>query len=144
MGLSVVLLQHHCSCSPLLPTESQHYLYSYTAEKLTVREVMMLYCILEELRLSMANCAKIEKRLFLCCRVCVCVWIHACLCEVLLDQLSCREKVRPRQGAFCLSAAAVSSFIELEFIIQPFFCVMSSRAGGRWRGRERERNREGA
>lgn len=66
------------------------------------------------------------------------------VCErVLLDQLSRREKVRPRQGAFCLSAAAVSSFIELEFIIQPFFCVMSSRAGGRWRGRERERNREG-
>ncbi len=50
------------------------------------------------------------------------------------------KKVRPRQGAFCRGAAAVSLFIELEFIIQPFFCVMSSRAGGRW---ERERNREG-
>lgn len=63
-----------------------------------------------------------------------------CVLEVLLDQLSHKEKVRPRQGAFCQGAAAVSLFIELEFIIQPFFCVMSSRAGGRW---QRERNREG-
>lgn len=81
----------------------------------------------------MDDCAKIENRLLLC----------VCLQDVLLDQLSCSEKVRPRQGAFCLSAAAVSSFIELEFIIQPFFCVMSSRAGGRWRGRERERKERG-
>lgn len=73
--------------------------------------------------------------------VLACAYASGCTCvyeRLLLKQLSCSKKVRPRQGAFCLSAAAVSSFIELEFIIQPFFCVMSSRAGGRWRGRERE------
>lgn len=37
---------------------------------------MMLYSILEELRLSMANCAKIEDRLLLYRCVCVCVWIR--------------------------------------------------------------------
>lgn len=37
-------------------TEPQH---SYTADK-PVREVMMLHCILEELRLLMADCAKIN------------------------------------------------------------------------------------
>lgn len=89
---------------------------------------MMLYSILEELRLSMASCAKIEDRLLLYRCVCVCLCIRVCVCE-RFSHLLCGENVRPRQGALCLSAAAVSSFIELEFIIQPFFCVMSSRAG---------------
>ena len=92
----------------------------------------MLYSILEELRLSIDNCAKIEDGLLLCRRVCR---------GFRQSSFSYREGVRPRQGAFCLSAAAVSSFIELEFIIQPFFCVMSSRAGGR--DGEGEREREG-
>lgn len=94
---------------------------------------MMLYSILEELRLSIDNCAKNRGWT---------VAVSACVSWVSPEQLSSREGVRPRQGAFCLSAAAVSSFIELEFIIQPFFCVMSSRAGGRDGEGERERTRE--
>lgn len=76
----------------------------------------------------MATCAKIENRLLLF----QCVWMHVCL-RGFARPAFLQQKVRPRQGAFCLSAAAVSSFIELEFIIQPFFCVMSSGAGGRER-----------
>lgn len=37
---------------------------------------MMLYCILEELRLSMASFPKIENRLFLCWRVDTCVFVR--------------------------------------------------------------------
>lgn len=84
----------------------------------------------------MANYAKIQNTLLL--RSCACMRVDVCM---FVHQLSRSEKVRLGQGAFCLSAAAVSSFIELEFIIQPFFCVMSSREGGSWRRRERERER---
>lgn len=102
----------------------------------------MLYCILEEKpnRPSVPKKKKkIEKRLLLC-RQRVYMHLDACVFTrgFARAAFGAAKKVRPRQGAFCLSAAAVSSFIELEFIIQPFFCVMSSRAGGRWRGRERE------
>lgn len=65
--------------------------------------------------------------------MCHCLWKIQVASKLLSSQ-----EVSPRQGAFCLSAAAVSSFIELEFIIQPFFCVMSYRAEGRWR-RAKER-----
>lgn len=69
-------------------------LSSYTAEKLTVWDVTMLYSILEELRLSMTNCGKTEDGLLQCRRVC----IRVRLWEVLLDQLSCREKWDPDKG----------------------------------------------
>lgn len=85
----------------------------------------------------MANYAKIQNTLLL--HSCACIRVDLCM---FVHQLSLSEKVRLGQGAFCLSAAAVSSFIELEFIIQPFFCVMSSREGGSWRG-EREKERGG-
>lgn len=43
-----------------------------------------------------------------------------------------------------MSAAAVSSFIELEFIIQPFFSVMCPpEQDGEGGGGETERDREG-
>lgn len=85
----------------------------------------------------MANYAKIQNTLLL--HSCACIRVDLCM---FVHQLSLSEKVRLGQGAFCLSAAAVSSFIELEFIIQPFFCVMSSREWGSWRG-EREKERGG-
>lgn len=115
------MFQHHCSCSPdspLIPVWKNSKLRSFLWTKNQLSKVE-------------------DKTVAMCVRTCVCLW------GVLLEQLSCREKVRPRQGAFCLSAAAVSMFIELEFIIQPFFCVMSSRAGGREREREGKTQRGG-
>lgn len=62
---------------------------------ITVWEVMMLYSISEELWLSMSNWAKIEEW---CGRAC----IRECVCftEVLLDQLSRREKSETQTRGF--------------------------------------------
>lgn len=71
------------------------------------------------------------------CPCVVCLLVCVCVLPA-----SPAERERPRQGVLCLSAAAVSPFIELECIIQPFFCVMSSRAGEGDGGRERDGRRE--
>lgn len=73
----------------------------------------------------MASCAKIEDSL-LCVQERLPVFV----------QVECETQTRG-----FLSAAAVSSFIELEFIIQPFFCVMCppEQSGEGGRGRERQR-----
>lgn len=64
-------------------------------------------------------------------QMCLCVYVSAYV-------FMCSK--RARQGPLCLSAAAVSSFIELECIIWPFFgCVQrvwGSSGGGGVRERE--------
>jgi len=69
---SVLLLHHRCSCSP--SSRLQHRTTTRALlihSRKAVRQVMMLYCILEELRLSTANCAEIGNRLLLCRHVCL-------------------------------------------------------------------------
>jgi len=62
--------------------------------------------------------------------MCLCVYVSAYV-------FMCNE--RARQGPLCLSAAAVSSFIELECIIWPFFWLWAAFVGELWMRRsERE------